>query len=232
MRTLFWPVVFGALFGAAMYYSFPAHADDLLDPGFLGVSTQTLVVGPTGEGEPNAAYIADAESLYINSGNVTDVNYAAGDNFGPSVTQGENALTTMVETDYKDGLISPSDPLTLFGYSQGSVVITDDETTLKDYGIPSDDLRILLIGDTASSQHGWDGAAGPVDGYLDNTTAPGTYMADLLQDFGWGNLVGNTTPDNLFPTEVVTIYGDNWADVPGESAPYSAWIHEIGRAHV
>jgi hypothetical protein len=29
---------------------------------------------------------------------------------------------------------------------------------------------------------------------------------------GWQNLVGDTTPDNLYPTEVYTINGDFWAD--------------------
>jgi hypothetical protein len=49
-----------ATFGAAV-----AHADSLVDPGVLSGSDLAIIVGPTGIGQPNAAFIADAERLYL-----------------------------------------------------------------------------------------------------------------------------------------------------------------------
>jgi hypothetical protein len=60
-----------------------------------------------------------------------------------------------------------------------------------------------MIGDTASVQ----------GGFL-NTWAETPIGEKILDDFGWQNLVGDTTPDNLYPTEVYTINGDFWPTMP------------------
>ena len=36
--------------------------------------------------------------------------------------------------------------------------------------------------------------------------------AAFLDDKGWGNLVGLTTPDDLYPTNIYTITGDKYGD--------------------
>ncbi len=94
-----------------------------------------------------------------------------------------------------------SDPLTIFSYSQSSVSDSLAEQQLANDGIPTDALRFVMIGDTASAQ----------GGFL-NTLAETPIGQQIPDDFGWQNLVGNTTPDNLYPTEVYTIDGDFWAD--------------------
>lgn len=214
-----------AVFGAGV-----AHADSIDDPGVLSGSDLAIIVGPTGVGDPNATYIADAEALYLDPNGFSPTGiaedlafYSASDHFGPSVAAGQNDLTTTAVLDYYLGAFNAAHPLTLFCYSQGAVVCNNDEPTLIKDGIPSDAIKIVEIGDTSSSQTGWDGAPGPIDGFLDNTAAPGTLTALGLDALGWGNLVGDTTPTNDYDTYVYTIYGDEWADV---SAPLCVLCHD------
>lgn len=227
MRKAIPSISFGliALFGAAA-----AHADSLGDPGLLSGSNLAIIVGPTGIDSPNATFIADAENLYLDpngfspNGIAEDLAfYPASDNFGPSVAAGQNALTMTAVIEYYLGIFSAAHPLTLFCYSQGAVVCNNDEPTLTNFGIPSDAVKIVEVGDTSSSQTGWDGAPGPIDGYLDNTAAPGTLTAFGLNSLGWGNLVGDITPNNDYDTYVYTIYGDMWADV---TAPLCLLCHD------
>ncbi|WP_424383776.1 hypothetical protein [Mycobacterium sp.] len=217
MRKTILILLFGliAVFGAGV-----AHADSLDGAGLLSGSDLAVIVGPTGIASPNATYIADAEALYLEpngfspAGIAVDLPfYPASDDFGPSVLAGQYALTTGAVLDYYLGVFNAADPLTLFCYSQGAVVCNNAEPTLINFGIPSDAIRIVEVGDTSSAQTGWDGAPGPIDGFLDNTAAPGTLTAFVLEALGWGNLVGDTTPNNDYATYVYTIYGDIWADV-------------------
>jgi len=219
------------LFGViALFEAGAAHADSLDDPGVLSGSDLAIIVGPTGIDYPNATYIADAEKLYLEpngfspNGSAEDLAlYAASDNFGPSVAAGQNDLTLAAVADYYLGMFNAEHPLTLFCYSQGAVVCNNDEPTLIKLGIPSDDIKIVEIGDTSSSQTGWDGAPGPIDGFLDNYAAPGSVTALGLDALGWGNLVGDTTPNNDYDTYVYTLYGDMWADV---TAPLCVLCHD------
>jgi PE-PPE domain len=83
------------------------------------------------------------------------------------------------------------------------------EQQLAHDGIPSDALRFVLIGDTASAEGGF---LNSFIGSLPTEDQPGVIeIADLL---GFGNLLGATTPDNLYPTDVYTITNDGWADWP------------------
>jgi hypothetical protein len=201
-----------ALCSAALALAGAANADHGGD--FLAGSTNALILGATGLPTPDAAYITDAENLYLDpagySGTAATtqaLTTSEGFDFGPSVTRDENALVTAVVDDYKAGDMACnaagvcSDPLTVFSYSQSSVSDSLAEQQLAKDGIPTDALRFVMIGDTASAQ----------GGFL-NTLAETPMGQQILDDFGWQNLVGDTTPDNLYPTEVYTIDGDFWAD--------------------
>jgi hypothetical protein len=178
-------VILGAaLCGAAVALAGAANADGTSD--FLSGSTNALILGPTGIPTPDAAYIRDAENLYLDPNGyhgtaastlalTTPETY----NLVPSVTQGENDLVNAVVADYDAGDMHCtasgvcSDPLTIFTYSQSDDVASLAEQQLADDKIPSDALRFVMLGD---------------------------------------NLTG--TPDNLYPTEVYNINGDFWAE-PG-----------------
>jgi hypothetical protein len=171
-----------ALCGAAVMSAGAANADD----DFLFGSTNALVLGSTGIPTPDAAYIAGAESLYLDPNGYDGTTATTSAlttpetfDFLSSVTQGEQDLINAVVADYSAGAMDCnslgvcSDPLTIFTYSQSSAVAALAEQQLSADGIPSDALRFVMTG------------------------------ADPLG-----------VPDNLYPTEVYDIYGDFFA-VPG-----------------
>ena len=74
------------------------------------------------------------------------------DDFGPSVTQGEDDLINAVVADYDAGDMHCdasgvcSDPLTIFTYSQSSAIAALAEQQLEADKIPSDALRFVMLG--------------------------------------------------------------------------------------
>jgi hypothetical protein len=98
------------------------------------------------------------------------------------------------------GDFNATDPLTIFGYSQGAAIASLAEQQLAADGIPSDALRFVFLGDSASAE----------GGFL-NTWGDTTTGKDILDALGWSNLIDATTPDNLYPTDVYTITGDGFA---------------------
>lgn len=187
-----------------------AHADDGYTD-FLDGSTNALILGPTGTATPDAAYISTAESLYLNpngfDGDAVALTTPETSDFGPSVTAGEADLVSAIEVDYSAGDMSAADPLTVVTYSQSSVIASLAEQQLHNYGIPTEDLRFLMVGDTSSAEGGF------LNSYL--SEAPSWLSQDitnLLNQEGWGNILGATTPNDLYPTDVYTIQGDGWAD--------------------
>ena len=188
-------MILGAtLCSAAVALAGAANADD--GSNFLSGSTNALILGSTGIPTPDAAYISDAEKLYLDpngyhgtTASTLALTTPETNDFGSSVTQGENDLVKAVVADYSAGDMHCaasglcSDPLTIFTYSQSSVVASLAEQQLADDKIPTDALRFVMVGDTASAQ----------GGFL-NTLAETPMGTTILDDLGWQNLVGDTTP--------------------------------------
>jgi PE-PPE domain len=154
--------------------------------GFLSGSTNALILGPTGIPTPDAAYISDAENLYLDpngyhgtTATTLALTTPETNDYTTSVPQGENDLINAVVADYHAGDMACtasgvcSDPLTIFTYSQSSAIADLAEQQLADDKIPTEALRFVDLGD------------------------------DPLG-----------VPDNLYPTEVYDINGDFWA-LPG-----------------
>jgi PE-PPE domain len=180
-------VILGAaLCSAAVALAGAANADGADD--FLFGSTNALILGVTGIPTPDADYISDAESLYLNpTGYVGTVASTLAlttpetYDFGSSVTEGENDIVNAVVADYAAGDMGCdasgvcSDPLTIFSYSQSSAIAALAEQQLEADKIPTDALRFVMLG---------------------------------------ANPIG--VPDNLYQTEVYNIDGDFWSQ-PGAS---------------
>jgi PE-PPE domain-containing protein len=177
-------ILTAALCSAAVALAGAANADG--DSDFLSGSTNALILGSTGVPTPDAAYISDAENLYLDpngydgtAASTLALTTPESFDFGSSVTQGENDLINAVVADYDAGDMACtasgvcSDPLTIFTYSQSSAIADLAEQQLADDKIPTDALRFVMLGDNPTG-----------------------------------------TPDNLYPTEVYNIHGDIWAN-PG-----------------
>jgi PE-PPE domain len=178
-------VILGAALScAAVALSGAANADGASD--ILSGSTNAVILGVTGIPTPDAAYISDAEKLYLDpngydgtTASTLALTTPESYDFSTSVPQGESSLVNAVVADYGAGHMGCtasgvcSDPLTIFSYSQSSAVASLAEQQLADDKIPSDALRFVMLG---------------------------------------ANPTG--VPDNLYPTEVYNIHGDFWAE-PG-----------------
>ena len=169
-----------ALCGAAVALAGAANADN---SDFLSGSTDALILGPTGIPTPDAAYISDAENLYLDPNGYDGTTATTLALTTPettslsSVPQGETDLINAVVADYDAGDMGCnasgvcSDPLTIFTYSQSSAVASLAEQQLADDKIPDDALRFVMLGANPSG-----------------------------------------VVDNLYPTDVYNIIGDFWAD--------------------
>ncbi len=173
-----------ALCSAAVGWAGAANADTASE--FLNGSTNAFILGATGIPTPDAAYISDADRLYL------DPNGYAGpisstlalttpetNDFNTSVPQGEQILINAIVADYAAGDMHCnasgvcSDPLTIFTYSQSSAIASLAEHQLLADRIPTGALRFVMLGANPSG-----------------------------------------VPDNLYPTEIYNIHGDTWAE-PG-----------------
>lgn len=125
-----------------------------------------------------------------------------------SVAPGVQALVQAVEADYTAGDLSTSDPLYIFGYSQGAVESGLAEQQLHDFGIPSADLHFVMVGDSSSAEGGF------LNSFVDSfPSSQQQSIADLLGQFGLTPpVLGATTPDDLYPTDVYSLSGDGWAN--------------------
>lgn len=199
-------VLLALVLGAALWGAPGVRADALGDAASLTGSTQAFVLGPSGFPDPGASFDAAVYSLYLAplgySGAadsvqtlVTPEAYNAA-----SVDQGEAILISTLESDYQAGDFSSADPLTVFGYSQSATFESAAMPQLAADGIPTDALRFVMVGDPASAEGGFLNTFGETD-----------FGRSVLDFLGYQKYVGETTPDNLYPTDVFTLNGDGWA---------------------
>jgi hypothetical protein len=219
--------------GVSIALSVTAHAD--VDDPLLG-STNAIFLGGTAEPTPSTAYVEAAEKLYLEPLGFTggaSICDMAGNlpcdgslqvlttpevfEFGPSSLQDETDLVYAIEAEYNAGDMSPSDPLTVFAYSQSVIAASAAEKMLAQDGIPQDDLHFVFIGDPSDAN----GIATNIYGDLIQLFGGGTTGTTLTDDllnainedqFAPGGLLAGYTPDDLYPTTVYTIDTDGVAD--------------------
>lgn len=196
-------VAVGALAGIGSVDVPMAYADD----------GQIWVMGPTGFSTPGDGYLAAVEQLYLEPLGFTGQEIAfttpESTDFDSSVAVGVISLVSSVALRYDLGQLGPADPLTVFGFSQSAVVASLAMPYLHALGIPSDDLQFVLVGDTASAHGGF------LNTFVDSLPPELQPLATIemyLQ--GMWNLIGATTPNDLYPVDVFTIQNDGWADWP------------------
>jgi hypothetical protein len=216
---------------ASVLSSQAAHADDTL-LGPLAGSDTAIILGGTTEPMPSTAFAQTAEGLYLNAlgfdGGATGstvCDMIATDpcsaplqvlttpeliQQGPSSLTAADDVTLAVENEFNanPGAFDPEHPLTIFGYSQSATAESIAMTQLEDYGIPKDDLHFVFIGDPSLADTGvWPNLVTDLDGLF------GTSLTNtLLTAFGFDGVLGNVTPDDIYPTTIYTLDGDGVAD--------------------
>jgi PE-PPE domain len=133
--------------------------------------------------------------------------FIQGDDLAKAVGIGVQDLVNAVETQYNAGAIDATEPLYIFGYSQSAVEASMAEQQLADYGIPSSDLHFVLVGDSASADGGF------LNTFISSLPEGlQQFATNALENAGVGDVLGATTPDDLYPTDVYTLSGDGWAN--------------------
>ena len=137
--------------GVLIALSVSAHADvDLVasDDPLLG-STNAIFLGGTAEPTPSTAYVEAADKLYLEplgfaggasicdmagnlpcDGSLQVLTTPEVFEFGPSSLQDETNLVYAIEAEYNAGEMSPTDPLTVFAYSQSAIAASAAEKML------------------------------------------------------------------------------------------------------
>jgi PE-PPE domain len=211
---------------ASMLSNHVAHADDP-----LAGSDTAIILGGTTEPTPSTAFAQAAEDVYLNALGFDDGATASTvcDMVGTDpcaaplqvlttpelIQQGPSSLTAAddvvlaVENEFTANphTFSASDPLTIFGYSQSATAESIAMSRLEADGIPSADLHFVFIGDPSLADTGlWPNLVPDLDS-LFGTTETNT----LLTDLGFDGVLGNVTPDNLYPTTIFSLDGDGVA---------------------
>jgi hypothetical protein len=185
------------LVAAAMIGMGTAHADDTND---------ALVLIPA----ENQEYADVANALYLepNGFHGTATVYLTPDtgNEVQNVEPGVHALEQTIEAEYAAGDLSPADPLYVFGYSAGAVEEGLAEHQLAADGIPTADLNFVMVGDSASAEGGFLNTV--ISSLPESLQQPTTELFALVGLTP--PVLGATTPDNLYPTEVYSLTGDGW----------------------
>jgi PE-PPE domain-containing protein len=218
----------GLFAGIASVLSNPAaHADDPLSG-----SDTAIILGGTTEPTPSTAFAQAAENLFLNplgfDGGATSSTVCDMIGTDPCaaplqvlttpelIQQGPSSLTAAddvvlaVENEFtaNPGAFSATDPLTIFGYSQSATAESIAMSRLEADGIPPADLHFVFIGDPSLADTGaWPNLVPDLDS-LFGTTVTNT----LLTDLGFDGILGNVTPDDIYPTTIYTLAGDGVAE--------------------
>jgi hypothetical protein len=190
---------------------------------YVLTSNDALVLVPA----ENTLYADVANALYLapNGFDGTATVFLTPDegNEVANVAPGVQALVQTIEADYTAGDLSAADPLYVFGYSEGAVEEGLAEQQLHDFGIPMEDLHFVMVGDSASAQGGFLNSF--IDSLPESWQQPTT---DLFAKLGVTDpLLGATTPNDLYPTDVYTLTADGWANWDGGANTYGMFTDHL-----
>src|ERR1700733_1725538 len=218
---------------AAAAYLTPTHNIQHLD---YKLADEALANFPA----DNQDFADPASNLYLQHsgfdllpdyGNVSTLDMpevVSGGTLDDAVNQGVASLVSTVEADYNAGDMVDG-PLYVFGYSQSDVVMGMAEQQIAAYdngAISPADLDFVMVGDSASAEGGF------LNSYIDSLpTWLQPYVTEAFNDFGAGDVLGATTPDNFYPTQVYSLSGDGWANYDGganDLGMYSDHLEYLG----
>jgi len=210
-----------------------AHADVTLlsADGSLSGSDTAIILGGTSEPTPSTAFAQAAEDLYLHPLGFDDgATYSTVCDMigtdpcsaplqvlttpeliqqGPSSFTAADDVVLAVENEFNadPGAFSAEHPLTIFGYSQSATAESIAMTRLEEAGIPSDDLHFVFIGDPSLPGGLWPNLEPDLDAIFGSSLTN-----TILTDLGFDGVLGNLTPDDLYPTTIYTLDGDGVAD--------------------
>jgi hypothetical protein len=130
------------------------------------------------------------------------------------------------EFDADPGAFSAEHPLTVFGYSQSATAESIAMSRLDAAGIDSDALHFVFIGDPSTPDGIWPNVEAAMEAMLGPKTT--NFLIDLLH---LDAVLGNETPDDLYPTTIYSLETDpvaNFVDVFEEKGLWGALLDIFG----
>ncbi len=112
--------------------------------------------------------------------------------FTASVSEALQILDTQVQ----QALAVPGNTVSIYGYSQSAVVVSLEMANLQAQGVPTSNASFFIVGNPMN----------PNGGFFERFA--GLQLPSIGMDF-YG-----ATPSNAYPTTIVTIEYDSWADFP------------------
>ena len=182
-------------------------ATSTLSPQFTPINAElSLFLGPTGNPTPDKTYVTNANNLYVRSTNALQALFTPEELYpltgvksmtlNSSVVEGINILNSAITQQ----LQSPSNTLTVFGYSQSAIIASLEMQKLAALGAgapTADQLNFVLVGNEMN----------PNGGML--ARFPGLSIPTLGLTF-----YGGTPADTIYPTNIYTLEYDGFADFP------------------
>src|ERR1700722_9913955 len=218
--------MFVGLASAASIQAAHANADDP-----LAGSDTAIILGGTTEPTPSTAFAQAAENLFLHPLGFDDgaTSSTVCDMVGTDpcaaplqvlttpelIQQGPSSLTAAddvvlaVENEFKadPNAFNADPPLTIFGYSQSATAESIAMSRLEADGISPQDLHFVFIGDPSLADTGaWPNIVTDMDSVLGSSLTN-----TLLTDIGINGVLGNVTPDDIYPTTIYTLDGDGVA---------------------
>src|SRR5271156_4743119 len=188
-------IILGGTFESTPSTSFAQAAEDLyLHPlGFDGGATYSTVCDMVGTDPCAAPLQVLTTPELIQQSNLTDA----------------DDVTLAVENEFaaNPGAFTAEDPLTIFGYSQSATAESIAMSQLAEDGIPSADLHFVFIGDPSLPGAVWPNLVPDLDSLLGSSLTN-----TILTDLGFDGVLGNLTPDDLYPATIYSLDGDGVAD--------------------
>lgn len=170
---------------------------------------------------PNQDWLDLSKSLYLvpngfpEDGTATFLQVPETSNLNVSISDGTEILVKAIQERWDADEFSSEDPLYIFGYSQANVAAGLAQQQLHEYGIPTDALHFVMVGDSAAE-------GGFLSGFMDTLLQwiPESWHDDVIQmvyQFAEmmhiDSAIGLVTPNDLYPTDVYTLSSDgfgNW----------------------
>lgn len=232
--------------GVGISQTVSAAAALLASTGPLAGSVTALILGGTTEPTPSPEFARSAENLFLNplgfNGGATGstVCYMDGTDpcsaplqvlttpeliqQGPSSLTAASAIVLAVQNEFNanPGAFDAEHPLTIFGYSQSATAESIAMTRLAELGIPSSALHFVFIGDPSTPDGIWQ----HIQAAMDATLGP-DLTNYLLKLFGMTEVLGNLTPNDLYPATIYGLPGDpvsNFTDVYADKGLFGALL--------
>lgn len=150
-----------------------------------------------------------------------------------SLRDATDILVAAIQDRWDAGQFDADDPLYVFGYSQASVTAGLAQLQLAEYGIPTEALHFVLVGNSAAE-------GGFLTGFMETLLSwiPESWRddvadlaAEIFKMLRVDDAMGQMTPNDLYPTDVYVLTSDgftNWAGGTNLAGMFSDHLAYLG----